>query len=125
MGILSNLFGERVKPTSVRTRAEFQREVRDSQLPVIVDVWSENCAPCRQLAHELLRVAHRHRDRVRVVEISTDAELEMLRPLQVTATPTILLYVKGEEVGRAMGFRPEGWFDEMIAKELAVAPSEG
>ncbi len=118
MGILSNLFGEKTRPVSVRTESEFQREVVDSPLPVIIDVWSDRCAPCKRLAHELLRVAHKHRDTVRVVEISTDAELAVLAPLQVSSTPTILLFKDGAEVGRATGFRPEGWFDQMIEAEL-------
>lgn len=120
MGILGNLFGpsRRVVPTPVRDLASFERIVLDSDLPVIVDVWSESCAPCRQLVPVLIDVATRHEGRVRVVEIQADADPRLLGRLRVRATPTLIVYHQGEELGRMTGFRPASWFDEMIEAEF-------
>lgn len=124
MGWLDRLLGrDRVSMEPVRTAAQFQTIVLDSPLPVIVDVWSQSCAPCRRLVPVLEGVAARYRERVRVVEISTEADPALLSRLRVRATPTLILFEDGEELGRTTGFRPPNWFHEMIAAEFPeVAP---
>ncbi|MEZ4338184.1 MAG: thioredoxin family protein [Sandaracinaceae bacterium] len=123
MGILAKLFGTspKVIPTPVRDMASFRAEVLESDLPVIVDVWSESCAPCRQLVPVLVDVATRHQGRVRVAEIAADSEPALIGRLRVRATPTLIIYEKGEELGRISGFRPGSWFDEMIETEFPAA----
>lgn len=110
-----------VHPTRVRTVAEFDALVLESQEPVIVDVWSASCAPCRMLEPILVDIATRYAGRVRVVEIATqDTESQLLGELEVRATPTLIMFKNGEEIGRAAGARPASWFDQMIAKEFGV-----
>lgn len=119
MGWLDRILGrDKVTPTPVRTAEQFQEVVLDSPLPVIVDVWSQSCAPCRRLVPVLVDVATRYKERVRVVEISTDAAPAVLGQLKVRATPTIILFEDGEELGRTTGFRPPNWFHEMIEAEF-------
>ena len=123
MGFLSKLFAPRAQviPTPVRDLDSFRSAVVDSDLPVIVDVWSESCAPCRQLAPVLVDVATRHDGRVRVVEVSAESEPQLLARLKVRATPTLIIFEGGEELGRMAGFRPGSWFDEMIEAEFPEA----
>jgi len=120
MGLLGSLFGGRPKvtPTSVRDLQAFGDVVLKSPVPVIVDIWSETCAPCKMLVPVLINVATKYDGRVRVVEIGTDAEPALLSRLGVRSTPTLIIYEGGQELGRQAGFRPEGWFDEMIATEF-------
>jgi thioredoxin-like negative regulator of GroEL len=108
-------------PTAVRDLATFNDVVLKSDVPVIVDIWSETCAPCKKLVPVLINVATKYEGRVRIVEIGTDAEPVLLGRLGVRATPTIIVYARGKELGRQSGFRPEGWFDEMIATEFPEA----
>ncbi len=120
MGLLDKLFAPKPKviPTPVRTLADFERHVLRSEQPVIVDVWSPSCAPCRQLAPVLVDVATAHRDRVRVVEIGTESEPALLARLGVRATPTLIVFRRGREMGRVVGFKPRSWFEEMIETEF-------
>ena len=121
MGFLSRLFGgaPAVHPTSVSTAAQFEALVSDGDLPVILDVWSPTCAPCKKLVPVLTEVATRHDGRVRVIEVNAAAaEPALLRILNVRATPTLVLYDGGEEIGRVTGFRPTSWFNEMIEVEF-------
>ncbi|MFO0686040.1 MAG: thioredoxin family protein [Sandaracinus sp.] len=121
MGLLDKLFGAapKVLPTSVRDRDAFEREVEKSETPVIVDVWGPACGPCKKMEPVLVDVATRYAGKVKVVEISTDAEPELLAELGVRATPTLIIYRSGEELGRSTGYRPGPWFDDMIAAELS------
>ena len=87
-------------------------------LPVIVDVWSETCAPCKKLVPVLIQVATKYQGKLRVAELSTQAEPRLLAELSVQATPMILVFDGGVEIGRMAGYRPAGWFDDMIASEF-------
>ena len=120
MRFLSKLLKKapRVQPTEVRDLDSFDAEVLGSSLPVIVDVWSHGCPPCRQLEPIIVEVASRYAGRVRVAEVAAHEAPDLTRHLGVRSTPTIIIYDKGEELGRASGFRPSTWFDEMIAAEF-------
>lgn len=120
MSLLGRLFGARpdVIPTHLETRDDFASYVLQSDVPVIVDVWSDTCAPCKQLVPVLIKVATKYAGKLRVAELSTRAEPRLLAELGVRATPTILVYEGGVEIGRMAGYRPAAWFDEMIAAEF-------
>jgi thioredoxin-like negative regulator of GroEL len=120
MSLLGKIFGARpdVIPTHLETHDDFERLVLQSDVPVLVDVWSETCAPCRQLEPVLIKVATKYSGKLRVAELSTRAEPKLLARLDVRATPTILVFEGGVEIGRMSGYRPAGWFDEMIATEF-------
>lgn len=123
MSLLAKLFGggPKVTPTHLQTWNDFEAHVLRSEQPVIVDVWSPTCAPCNQLVPVLIDVATKYAGRVAVAELSTDAEPRLLAELKVRATPTLLVFEGGKELGRMAGFRPRAWFDEMIATEFPEA----
>lgn len=123
MGLLSKLFASKptVTPEHVETRKQFEQRVLRSELPVIVNIWSPTCAPCRRLAPELVATATEHAERVRVVELGTTAEPALLGWLGVRSTPTTIIYEAGEELHRFSGYRSRGWFSELIEAEFPVA----
>jgi len=123
MGLFSNLFAPKheVLPVHIGSDGDFKREVQKSDLPVILDVWSEGCVPCRQLAPVLTDIATRYEGRIKVAEVSTSGPVPLLQRLGVSATPTILIFDGGRELGRVVGYRPRSWFEEMIAAEFPEA----
>jgi thioredoxin len=123
MSLFGKLLGgaPKVAPLRAETLDAFAELVLESELPVIVSIWSTTCAPCRQLAPVLENVATKYDGRVRVVAVSIEADPDLLVELEIQATPTLIVFERGEEVGRTAGFRPEGWFDEMIATEFPPA----
>lgn len=127
MGLLDRLFGQKreILPVHIADAATFDREVTRSDQPVIVDVWSVNCAPCRQLAPVLIDIATRYEGRVKVAEVNTSGDPALVRKLGAMATPTILVFRRGREIGRVVGFHPRGWFDEMIAAEFPKSRDDG
>lgn len=121
MSLLSRLFRSRPKvvPESVRDLASYEALVLQSELPVIVDVWSPTCPPCKQLEPVLVDIATRFADRVRVVEIGIgDADPALVGKLGVRATPTLIVFDRGRELGRETGYRPASWFEQMIEAEF-------
>lgn len=120
MGFLGKIFGarERVSPEHVESQADFERVFSPTGGPAVLYVWGDSCGPCKRMSHEVVEAATKHAGRVRFAEISTTAEPGLLAGLEVRATPTVIVYDGDEEIGRVTGFRPAGWFDEMIATEF-------
>lgn len=120
MGILSKLFGPkepRVMPVHVDDD-NFKTEVRQSRVPVLLDVWSPLCAPCRQMEPVIIRLATRYKGRVKVAEINASAAPHTMQKLFVSATPTVIYFKKGQELERVEGFRGELYHQDLIDNEL-------
>jgi len=120
MGLLERLFGSKptVFPTPVRTRADLQ-ELLSFDGPVLVDVWSPSCGPCKKLDPVMTELATRYDGKARIAELDVSAaEPALMAGLGVRATPTIVIYDRGEEFGRVTGYKPPSWFHEMFAAEF-------
>ena len=123
MGILSKLFGPkepRVLPVHVDDN-NFKTEVRQSRIPVLLDVWSPLCGPCRQLEPVIIRLAARYQGRVKVAEINASAAPRTMQKLLVSATPTAIYFKKGQELERVEGFRGELYHQDLIDTASRIA----
>jgi thioredoxin 1 len=120
MGLLSKLFGPaepKVWPVHVDDQ-NFAAEVRRSRLPVLLDVWSPSCAPCKQLEPIVFRLAKQYQGRVKVAEINGADAPRTMQKLFVTGTPTIIYFRNGQEVERVVGLRGEHYHRGFIENEL-------
>jgi thioredoxin 1 len=126
MGLLSKLFGPRaprVQPAHVDD-ASFVSEVLRSELPVVLDVWSPGCGPCRMLEPIVMDLASAYRGRVKVAEMNAAEAGRTAARYGVLGTPTVLFFDRGREVERVVGFVGERYLREVIEAELlGVAPS--
>ncbi len=82
------------------TVENFEQEVAQSPLPVLVDFWSPRCAPCVALAPLIGRVAEHYRDRVKVVKVNTLDAQELATRFRVRGLPTLLLLKGGVAVAQ-------------------------
>jgi thioredoxin 1 len=126
MGILSWLFGPkppRVMPVHVDDRS-FVDEVLRSKVPVMVDVWSPGCGPCRMLEPIIVNLAGKYAGRVKVVEINAAESGKTAARLGVMGTPTVLFFEGRREVERVVGFVGERYLQEIIDSELLEPPQE-
>lgn len=126
MGILSKLFGPKpppVQPVHVDD-ASFVAEVSRSSLPVVLDVWSPGCGPCRMLEPVVMSIARRYVGRVKVAEMNAAEAPRTAARLGVMGTPTVLFFRGGREVERVVGFVGERYIAEVVDAELLGAPDE-
>lgn len=86
-------------------RSEFQKEIEQSPLPVIVEFWAPWCAPCRVMAPNLDKVDAQYKDQVRLWRINADQQTELVRSLGVMGIPTLLLLRQGQETDRRIGMQ--------------------
>ncbi len=120
MGFLARLFGPRaprVQPTHVDD-ASFASEVLRSELPVVVDVWSPGCGPCRMLEPIVVDLATAYAGRVKVAELNAAEAGRVAARYGVMGTPTVLFFRRGREVERVVGFVGERYLREVIEEEL-------
>ncbi len=120
MGLLSRLFGPRaprVQPAHVDDDT-FAAEVLRSELPVVVDVWSPGCGPCRMLEPIVMDLARAYEGRVKLAELNAADAGRTVARLGVMGTPTVLFFARGREVERVVGFVGSRYLREVIDTEL-------
>ena len=87
-------------------RNNFQREVLNSDRPVLLDFWAPWCAPCRMVGPILDEIAEERSD-VKVAKINIDEQPELASQFGVMSIPTLMVMKEGRIVQQAMGARPK------------------
>lgn len=84
---------------------DFEKEVLNSDKPVIIDFFSDECPPCEVLAPIYEKMAEKYGDHIKFVKIFRQENRELALNLNVTGSPTVLFFQDGREVGpRLNGF---------------------
>jgi len=87
------------------TDADFQSEVLDSDVPVLVDFWAEWCMPCKMLAPAIEELAAEYGERVKVGKVDTDNNREISMKFGISAIPTVILFQGGAVVKKFVGLQ--------------------
>lgn len=83
----------------------FESEVIKSNIPVIVDIYSEECAPCEVLAPIYEKMEEKYSGHIKFVKMLRQANRDFAKSIGVTSSPTVLFYKDGKETGtRLNGF---------------------
>jgi thioredoxin 1 len=101
--------------------ATFQREVLDSSGTVLVEFWAEWCPPCRALGPVLEQIAAENPDRLTVVKVNADDNLESAVRYRAMSLPTMAVFQKGEVVGTIIGAMSKAALDAALARHLVPA----
>lgn len=97
-------------------KQEFQKEVVQSQLPVVVDFYASWCPPCRALSPVLDRLAKEFSGQIKFVKVNSDEEPELTESFGVTGLPTLVLLEGGKVRGKIAGLPQEGAFRGELRK---------
>lgn len=85
------------------TDAQFQEEVLNSDLPVVVDFWAPWCGPCKMIGPVLEDVAGEMEGKIKVVKINVDENPDTAPKYNVRGIPTLLVVKGGEVVATKVG----------------------
>lgn len=102
------------------TDAEFTALVLQAPRPVLVDVWAAWCQPCVTLKPAMQRLAESYRDRVTVLMLDADRNLETVTRFDVRALPTVLLFDQGALVARQTGAQSFATYAQLLDARLAA-----
>ncbi len=85
----------------------FQEEVLDSTLPVLVDFWAPWCGYCTKLTPVFEELAMDMSGKVKFVKINVDENKAITQKYNVMSLPTMLLFKNGTQIEKLMGFMPK------------------
>ena len=96
----------------------FDAEVRQSDIPVVVDFWAEWCGPCKQIGPALEEISTEMDGKVKIVKVNVDENPNSPAQMGVRGIPALFLFKGGEVVSNRAGAAPkaslESWINESI-----------
>lgn len=104
--------------TQAVTDADFDKEVRQSATPVLVDFWADWCGPCKQIGPSLEELSDEYAGKVRIVKVNVDENPESPAALGVRGIPALFLFKDGQVVANKMGAAPKAALKAWIDSEL-------
>ncbi len=100
----------------ILTNENFQSEVLNSEIPVLVDFYADWCGPCKMLAPIINELSDEYAGKVKVCKINVDEQGETAAKYGIQSIPTVMLFKNGEPVETMMGFRPKDAFKAILDK---------
>jgi len=100
------------------TDATFDAEVKNSEIPVVVDFWAPWCGPCKQIGPALEELSEQYAGQVKIVKVNVDEDQMNAGQLGVRGIPALFMFKDGEVVSNKTGAAPkaalENWIKEVI-----------
>ncbi|MDH7578021.1 MAG: thioredoxin [Bacillota bacterium] len=100
------------------TDSNFESEIKNANLPVLVDFWASWCGPCQMLAPVLEELADEFSERLLLGKINVDENRQTAADNGVMSIPTLILFRDGSEVARFTGYRPKEELSRLIEQVL-------
>jgi thioredoxin 1 len=101
------------------TDNNFQAEVIESEVPVLVDFWAPWCGPCRRVAPVVEEIAKEKGEALKVVKMNIDDNQQTAMTFNVMSIPTLMVFKGGENVKTVVGAYPKKKLEEQIEPVLA------
>ena len=98
----------------VNSLEEFDRQVLSAGLPVLADLYSDSCPPCRTLGPIIEGLAQKYQGKAVVAKINVDRLPQLATRYGISAIPAVLFFSKGKEVDRIIGLRGEGAYAQVL-----------
>ena len=96
----------------------FEKEVVNSELPVLIDFWAEWCSPCKEMNPILEEVSSEMEEKIKVLKINIDENPNIPNKYGVQSIPTLIIFKKGEAISTKVGASIKSdlitWIDSTI-----------
>lgn len=98
--------------------ANFEAEVIQSSVPVLVDFWATWCAPCKAIAPTIDAIAAEYEGKIKVGKVNVDESQSTPSKYGVRGIPTVILFKGGKVVDQVVGAVPKSQLEALIQKAL-------
>ena len=95
------------------TRDNFQREVLQAEVPVLVDFWAAWCGPCRMLSPVISEIAAQAEGKYKVGKVNVDEEPELAAAYRISSIPTLLVFRDGKAAASSVGVQSRDDIEDM------------
>ena len=100
------------------TDATFDTEVRNSDIPVVVDFWAEWCGPCRQIGPALEEISKEMAGKVKIAKVNVDENPDLPAQFGVRGIPALFLFKGGQVVSNKIGAAPKAALQTWIQSAI-------
>lgn len=104
------------------SEAQFEREVIQSERPVLIDFWAPWCGPCHMVAPTIEKLAREHSNALKVVKVNVDENPDLASRYRAMSIPTMIVIKGGREVDRWVGAQPESVIRSRVARWIQGVP---
>jgi len=101
------------------TDADFQSEVVEADVPVLVDFWATWCGPCRMIAPAIEELANEYEGRVKVVKVDVDNAQQTAQGFGIRSIPTLLIFQDGKVADQLVGAVPKSAIEDKLNTVLS------
>lgn len=98
----------------ILTNANFDQEVLQSTVPVIVDFWAEWCGPCKVLSPTLAEIAHENQGKVKLAKVNVDENPELSGRFNIMSIPTMKFFKNGQQAAELVGAAPKSTIEATL-----------
>jgi thioredoxin 1 len=101
------------------TNENFEDEVLNSELPVLVDFWADWCVPCLRVAPIIEELATKFTEKIKVGKMNVDENLETVTKFSILSIPTVILFKNGEPITQLVGALNPPQYEAAIVEVIA------
>ncbi len=100
------------------TDSNFDEEIKNSPIPILVDFWAEWCGPCKQIGPILEDIGKAKKDKVKILKLNVDENPQTPQKFGVRGIPTLMLFKDGKLVDTKVGSLPKNMLESWLEPNL-------
>ena len=96
----------------------FHKEIKEANLPVMVDFYADWCGPCKMMSPIIEQLAQEYEGKVKIFKLNVDEAREIAGEFGITGIPSVLIFKDGERVDQFTGALPKTQIEEYLKKYI-------